>query len=102
MTEFENILSALRGNPHPAVFDGAMGTMLQSLGLKPGALTETMNKENPEAVLSVHNAYLAAGADIITTNSFSTNGVKLAPYGMNPEEEMFCAVTLAKKAAAWW
>lgn len=99
MTEFENIQSALSGYPHPAVFDGAMGTMLQSLGLKAGALTETMNLEKSEAVLSVHKAYIDAGADVITSNSFSTNKIKLSPYGMDAEEEMFRAVTLAKQAA---
>lgn len=83
----------------PLVFDGAMGTMLQSMGLKPGALTETMNSENPEAVLSVHRAYIDAGADVITTNSFSTNAIKLAPYGMDAEQEMMRAVSLARKAA---
>ncbi len=99
MTDFKNIQDVLNAEPHPAVFDGAMGTMLQSLGLKPGALTETMNTENPEAVLSVHKAYIDAGADVITSNSFSTNKIKLAPYGMDAEEEMYRAVTLAKKAA---
>ncbi len=99
MTNFKNIKDVLNGNPRPAVFDGAMGTMLQALGLKAGALTETMNIENPEAVLSVHQAYIDAGADVITTNSFSTNKIKLSPYGMDAEEEMFRAVTLAKRAA---
>ncbi len=81
------------------VFDGAMGTMLQSLGLRTGALTETMNSENPSAVLSVHKAYIDAGADVITSNSFSTNKIKLAPYGMDPADEMFRAVSLARQAA---
>ncbi len=99
MTDFKTIRDVLNGDPHPAVFDGAMGTMLQSLGLRAGALTETMNLENPDAVLSVHKAYIDAGADVITSNSFSTNKIKLFPYGMDAEEEMYRAVTLAKKAA---
>ncbi len=99
MTDFKTIRNVLNGDPHPAVFDGAMGTMLQSLGLRAGALTETMNLENPDAVLSVHKAYIDAGADVITSNSFSTNKIKLTPYGMDAEEEMYRAVTLAKRAA---
>lgn len=99
MAEFKNILCALNANPRPAVFDGAMGTMLQALGLKAGALTETMNSENPSAVLSVHNAYINAGADVITSNSFSTNKIKLSPYGMDVGEEMKKAVSIARQAA---
>ncbi len=81
------------------VFDGAMGTMLQSAGLKAGALPETLNSENPEAVLNVHRAYIEAGADVISSNSFGANAAKLAPYGMDSEKEVEKAVLLAKQAA---
>lgn len=84
----------------PIVFDGAMGTMLQASGLKAGALTETMNSQCPEAVLDVHRAYIKAGANVITTNSFSTNEFKLAQSGMDAFEEMTKAVALARQAAA--
>ncbi len=84
----------------PLVFDGAMGTMLQSAGLKAGALPETLNSENPKAVLDVHRAYINAGADVISTNSFGANAVKLAPYGMDSAVEVERAVLLAKKAAS--
>ncbi|MBR5286239.1 MAG: homocysteine S-methyltransferase family protein [Clostridia bacterium] len=81
------------------VFDGAMGTMLQASGLKAGQLPETLNRSMPEAVLNVHRAYINAGADVISTNSFGANAVKLAPYGLDSESEVFLAVSLAKKAA---
>lgn len=84
----------------PLVFDGAMGTMLQNAGLKAGALPETLNSENPDAVLAVHRAYLEAGADVISTNSFGANKIKLAPYGLDSETEVERAVLLAKKAAS--
>ncbi len=84
----------------PLVFDGAMGTMLQSANLKTGALPETLNTNNPEAVINVHRAYIEAGAEVITSNSFSSNKAKMAPFGMNEYDEMFRAVTLAKKAAS--
>ncbi len=80
------------------VFDGAMGTMLQKAGLGIGKLPETMNSENPEAVKDIHKAYINAGADVISSNSFSSNFEKLSPYGMNPFEETYRAVSLAKQA----
>ncbi len=83
----------------PLVFDGAMGTMLQSSGLKAGALPETLNTENEEAVLNVHRAYIKAGADVISSNSFGANAVKLAPFGLDSEKETERAVKIAKKAA---
>ena len=81
------------------VFDGAMGTMLQARGLKAGQLPETLNSLSPESVLDVHRAYINAGADVISTNSFGANAIKLAPYGLDSETEVFLAVSLAKKAA---
>ncbi len=58
--------------------DGAMGTMLQTAGLEPGDAPERLNAENPEAVRSVHEAYLQAGSDVITTNTFGGNRRRLA------------------------
>ncbi len=80
------------------VFDGAMGTMLQNAGLETGALTETLNTKNPQAVQNVHLAYINAGADVITSNSFSSNGAKMLPFSMDCGEEMEKAVKIAKKA----
>ena len=59
------------------LFDGAMGTMLQSAGLQSGEMPEALNYRAPEAVRGVHEAYIAAGADILTTNSFGANGIKM-------------------------
>ncbi len=82
------------------VFDGAMGTMLQARGLKSGEIPEMMNTTAEEAVISVHRAYIEAGADVISTNSFGANSVKLAPHNLNAEQEVARAVALAKKAAS--
>lgn len=57
--------------------DGAMGTMLQACGLEPGDAPERLNSENPKAVLSIHEAYLKAGANVITTNTFGGNRFRL-------------------------
>ena len=56
----------------PLVFDGAMGTMLQNAGLPAGAMAETMNN-SPEIVLDIHRAYIRAGANVISSNTFSAN-----------------------------
>jgi 5-methyltetrahydrofolate--homocysteine methyltransferase len=64
------------------VLDGAMGTMLQERGLKPGQSPEEMNLTAPEVVAGVHAAYVEAGADIIVTNTFGGTSVKLEHYGL--------------------
>ena len=62
------------------VLDGAMGTMLQERGLKPGQSPEELNLTAPEIVAGVHRAYLDAGADIIVTNTFGGSREKLSHY----------------------
>src|SRR5512142_118482 len=67
------------------VLDGAMGTMLQERGLKPGQSPEEMNLTMPEVVAGVHREYLEAGADIIVTNTFGGSRPKLSHYGLEGE-----------------
>lgn len=64
------------------VLDGAMGTMLQQRGLKPGQSPEELNLVMPEVVAGVHQEYVAAGADIIVTNTFGGSREKLSHYGL--------------------
>ena len=64
------------------IFDGAMGTMLQSRGLAPGQSPEELNITMPDVVESVHLDYLRAGADILITNTFGGSRVKLQEYGL--------------------
>ena len=64
------------------VLDGAMGTMLQERGLRPGAAPEEMNLTAPETVAGIHREYLEAGADIIVTNTFGGSRAKLEHYGL--------------------
>ena len=54
-------------------FDGGMGTMLQAMGLKGGEQPERWNLTRPEDVKSVYRAYLNAGADVVTANTFGAN-----------------------------
>ena len=83
------------------IFDGAMGTMLQTGGLKPGACPELMNIEQPDVVKNVHQAYIDAGSTIIETNTFGASTLKLAHYGLSErmKELNTAAVHIAKEAA---
>ena len=78
-------------------FDGGMGSLLQARGLKPGELPETWNLKNPEPIIQIHKAYLAAGADIILANTFGANRFK---YGEDLEKIVTAGVANAKKAVA--
>lgn len=80
-------------------FDGAMGTLLQEKGLKLGELPELINLKKPEVVLEIHQGYLAAGAQIITTNTFGANDLKLKNTGFSVEEVVDAGVSLARQAA---
>ncbi len=84
------------------ILDGAMGTMLQERGLKPGQSPEELNLTMPEVVASVHRDYINAGADIIITNTFGGTRFKLSHYGL--EDRLYeinaSAVEIARKEAA--
>lgn len=80
------------------IFDGAMGTMLQSRGLKIGELPEVLNINSPEIVADIHESYIDCGVDIITTNTFGANELKLEGSGFTVEEVIDRAVANAKKA----
>jgi 5-methyltetrahydrofolate--homocysteine methyltransferase len=65
------------------IIDGAMGTMLQNAGLKAGECPEYLNITKPEIVTSVHRQYVEHGADIIETNTFGANRIKLSHYHLS-------------------
>ena len=64
-----------------AVADGAMGTQLYARGVFINRSFDELNLNNPELVTSVHRDYLDAGADLIETNTFGANRLKLSPHG---------------------
>ena len=81
------------------VFDGAMGTQLQARGLAAGELPELLCLTNPEEVTQIHAAYVAAGADVVTTNTFGANQDKLGTAA-TVEEIFDAAVTCARRSGA--
>lgn len=81
------------------VADGAMGTLLYSHGVD--RCFEELNLSNPDEIVHIHEAYIAAGADVIQTNTYGANYVKLARYGLEDDVPAMnrAAVKLAKQAA---
>lgn len=76
-----------------------MGTMLQRNGLQGNS--ESFNLTAPEAIRSIHSAYIDAGADIITTNSFSANRISQSEYGLSDKAGQMAeaASRIARQAA---
>jgi homocysteine S-methyltransferase len=69
----------------PLLADGAMGSLLYSRGASPEASFEQLNISRPELVQQVHIDYINAGADVIETNSFAGNRIRLAGYGLEDQ-----------------
>ena len=80
-------------------FDGAMGTMLQARGLGSGELPELWNLTRPEVVVDIHRQYVEAGCDILKTNTFGGNAMKLRETGRTVEEVATAAVKNAREGA---
>lgn len=82
------------------VGDGAMGTLLYERGIEQQCFEE-VNLSHPEEIISIHTEYLLAGADIIQTNTYAANRLKLGKYGLEDKtpEINRRAVALAKQAA---
>ena len=80
------------------IFDGAMGTMLQKNGLQMGENPEIFGFNNPDILINIHKAYLEAGANVVTTNTFGANELKLDKLGYTVEEIVDNAISVAKKA----
>ena len=79
--------------------DGAMGTQLQARGLQPGEIPELWNLTRPADITAVHRAYLEAGADIVSTNTFGANPAKY--HGDAPLKDVIAAaVQCARDAGA--
>lgn len=83
------------------VCDGAMGTMLYSKGVSTTVCYNELNISNPKLVQEIHKSYIHAGAQIIETNTFGANRVKLSRYGLEKKvyEINFQGAKIAKEVA---
>ena len=86
---------------HVYLFDGAMGTMLYAKGVFINKCYDELNLRSPEIVLEVHKQYVRAGAEILETNTYGANRVKLRTFGIEDElrDINMNAVAIARKAA---
>ncbi len=82
------------------LFDGAMGTMIQKLGLKNDTMPEMLNLTAPNELCSLHELYLEAGSDVVSANTFSINRFKTQNCGESVETLVKAGVANAKRAAA--
>src|SRR6266850_646333 len=83
------------------IFDGAMGTMLYARGVFLNVCYDELALRQPDLVRDIHREYVRAGAELLETNTFGANPVKLATHGLAAETERINteAAGLAREAA---
>jgi homocysteine S-methyltransferase len=84
----------------PVLADGAMGTLLISRGILINRCFDELNLSNPALILSVHEEYLQAGAEVVETNTFGANRFRLTRHGLGDKvrEINAAGVKLARQA----
>ncbi len=97
----DKLLDFLSRNQNFVIGDGAMGTMLHAAGLTSGGSPEEWNVERPDVLKGIHQAYVDAGSQIITTNSFGGNRYRLALHNYQDRVREFnvAAARLAREVA---
>ena len=95
----QNLLDRIRDNV--LIFDGAMGTMIYQRGVFVNVCYDDLSLTQPQLILGIHKEYIEAGADVIETNTFGANRIKLAAYGLAERvgDMNRAAVRLAREAA---
>ena len=98
----ENNALAQRLSSGVLVFDGGFGTELYRRNFFVNTSYDNLVLTDPATVTAIHQAYIDAGAEVLTTNSYSANRISLARFGLAEKirDINFAAVALAKKAAA--
>jgi methionine synthase / methylenetetrahydrofolate reductase(NADPH) len=83
------------------IFDGAMGTMLYNEGVFINQCYDELNLRAPDLIRKIHRAYVKAGAEIIETNSFGANRLKLTQHGLESQlrEINRAAAAIAREVA---
>ena len=81
--------------------DGAMGTLLYSKGIFINRCYDELNVSQPDLIRGIHHEYLQAGAEVIETNTFGGNAVRLERHGLRDKvhDINFHGARLAKEAA---
>ena len=94
-------LHDLLTDKRPHVFDGAMGTMLYARGVFINSCYDELNVKDPDLIRDIHRRYMKAGAELLETNSFGANRVKLSEHGLDSRviEINARAAQLAKEVA---
>ncbi len=87
-----------RINNEIVYIDGGLGSSLIKMGLKSGAMPELWNIEQPEKITSLHREYIRAGAQVLTTNTFGANELKIEQCDYTLEQLVTSAVENAKNA----
>lgn len=82
----------------PLVFDGAMGTVIYEKGVFLNVCYDELNLSRPDLIRGIHEEYVNAGADVILTNTFGANRIKLEKFGLSGKVKQInqAAVKLAK------
>ncbi len=95
----ENILERLKRAP--LMFDGAMGTVIYGKGVFINTCYDELNVTRPDLIREIHREYVAAGADVIETNTYGANRVKLRGHGLADKVQAInvAAVRLARAEA---
>ncbi len=85
----------------PVLCDGAMGTLLYSKGIFINRCYDELNLSQPDLIRDIHHGYLQAGAEVIETNTFGGNAVRLEHHGLRDKvhDINFHGARLAKEAA---
>jgi len=83
----------------PVVFDGAMGTQIYARGIYINRNFEELNLSRPDLIRKIHEDYLAAGAEVLATNTFGANPNRLARHGLEArlQEIVEAGVALARE-----
>ena len=95
MTQFADIFAS-----RPVLADGAMGTVLYARGIFINRCYDELNLSDPNLILSIHEEYLQAGAEILETNTFGANSFRLHRHGLASKvaEINIAGVRLARQA----